>query len=80
VRDLGGGHASGSGPDAPRGERELPTQGEPPIDRRPELLADARRRARIGAIELIAVIVVVAALVALAVWFFAFAHNPLLHP
>ncbi len=53
---------------------------EPPIDRRPDLLADNRRRARQGAIELIAVLVVIAALVALAVWFFVFAHNPLLRP
>ena len=57
-----------------------PTQPEPPIDRRRELLPDDRRRARLGAIELIAVLVVVAALIAFAVWFFAFAHNPLLRP
>jgi len=57
-----------------------PAGPEPPIDRRPELLPDDRRRARLGAIELIAALIVVAALVALAVWFFAFAHNPLLRP
>jgi hypothetical protein len=43
-----------------------------------DLLGDARRRARLGAIELVAVAVVILALVALAVWFFFFAHNPLL--
>jgi len=57
-----------------------PAPPEPPIDRRPELLPDDRRRARLGTIELIAAVIVVAALVALAVWFFAFAHNPLLRP
>jgi hypothetical protein len=55
-----------------RYRHELP--GEP----RPDLLPD-RDRARRGAIELVAVAVVVLALVALAVWFFFFAHDPLLH-
>ena len=55
-------------------------EGEPPIDRRPELLPDAVRRARHGAVETIAVLVVLVAIVALLVWFFAFAHNPLLRP
>lgn len=41
---------------------------------------DTRRRARLGAIELVAVMIVILALVALAVWFFFFAHNPLLRP
>jgi hypothetical protein len=50
-----------------------------PIDQRPELLPDARRRERRGAIELVATAVVILALLALAVWFFLFAHNPLLH-
>jgi len=63
-------HARQSGADADSPERE------PPIDRRPDLLPDAGRRARRGAIELVAVMVVVAVLVALAVWFFLFAHNP----
>jgi hypothetical protein len=72
ARRARGRRATRSGSHAP--ERE------PPIDRRPDLLADAARRARRGAIELIAVMVVVAALVALAVWFFFFAHNPLLRP
>ena len=45
-----------------------------------DLLADAGRRARLGAIELVAVVVVILAIIALAVWFFVFAHNPLLHP
>jgi hypothetical protein len=52
----------------------------PPIDKRPEMLPDASRRERRGAIELLAVAVVLVALLALAVWFFFFAHNPLLHP
>jgi hypothetical protein len=41
-----------------------------------ELIGEPRRRARTGAIELIAFTVVILALIALAVWFFAFAHNP----
>jgi uncharacterized membrane protein YbhN (UPF0104 family) len=53
---------------------------ELPIDHRPELLPDAPRRTRRGAIELVAVAVVILALLALAVWFFFFAHNPLLRP
>jgi hypothetical protein len=53
---------------------------EPPIDRRPELLADSSRRARRGALELVAALLVLGALVALAVWFLLFAHNPLLRP
>jgi hypothetical protein len=69
-----GGAAHGRPPQAPAAQRE------PPIDKRPELLADSARRARLGGIELIAVLVVVAVLVAFAVWFFFFAHNPLLRP
>jgi hypothetical protein len=53
---------------------------EPPIDRRPELLPDARERSRRGTIELLVVAIVIAALIALAVWFFFFAHDPLLRP
>jgi hypothetical protein len=60
-------------PGAPPPPRELP------IDQRPDLLADSGRRARLGAIELIAVLVVISVLVAFAVWFLFFAHNPLLH-
>jgi hypothetical protein len=60
-------------PDPPR-----PPHQEP-IDRRPELLPDDRRRARRGAIELVLATVTIAALVALAVWFVFLARNPLLH-
>jgi hypothetical protein len=56
-----------------------PARHELPSDPRPDLLADDSRRSRRGAIELVAVTVVILALVALAVWFFFFAHNPLLH-
>jgi hypothetical protein len=59
--------------DAPRPPRE------PPIDRRPELLPDERRRARRGTIELVVATITIAALVALAVWFVFFARHPLLH-
>jgi hypothetical protein len=52
---------------------------EPPIDRRPELLPDDRRRARRGAIELVVATITLAALVALAVWFVFLARHPLLH-
>jgi preprotein translocase subunit SecE len=41
---------------------------------------EARKRHWIGAIELIAVTVVVLAVLALAVWFVFFARHPLLHP
>ena len=46
---------------------------------------DAREPGRrpplwLGTLELIAVCVVLAALIALGVWFFFFAHNPLLRP
>jgi hypothetical protein len=34
----------------------------------------------LGALELVAVCVVIAALIAMGVWFFFFAHNPLLRP
>lgn len=37
-----------------------------------------RRRVWVGTLELIAVVVVILAVVALLVWFFVFAHNPLL--
>jgi hypothetical protein len=53
---------------------------ELPIDQRPDLLPDSRTRARRGAIELVVVGVVILALVCFAVWFFLFAHNPLLRP
>jgi hypothetical protein len=43
-----------------------------------DLIGDAPRRARLGAIELVAVLVVILAIIALVVWFFVFAHNPLL--
>ena len=39
---------------------------------------DRERRALIGTIELVATLIVVLAIVALAVWFLFFAHNPLL--
>jgi hypothetical protein len=40
---------------------------------------DSRRRELIGTIEIIAVLIVVLAVVALGVWFLFFAHDPLLH-
>ncbi len=40
--------------------------------------AERDRRAFIGAVETIATLVVVVAIVALLVWFFFFAHDPLL--
>jgi hypothetical protein len=40
---------------------------------------EPRRRELIGTIEVIAVLIVVLAVIALAVWFFFFAHDPLLH-
>ena len=43
-----------------------------------ELIGDPGKRARVGAIELVAVVVVILAIIALLVWFFLFAHNPLL--
>jgi hypothetical protein len=61
----------------PRPRRD---QRELPIDRRPDLAPDDLPRARRGTIELIAVAIVICALIALAVWFFFFAHNPLLAP
>ncbi len=39
---------------------------------------ERERRALIGTIELIATLVVVLAIVALAIWFLFFAHDPLL--
>jgi hypothetical protein len=74
AKRSGRAQAGGGQPGAP------PARREEPIDRRPDLLPDAARRTRLGAIELIAVIVVIAALLALAVWFLFFAHNPLLRP
>ena len=54
---------------------------EPTIDPcERDVLADATRRARLGAIELVAVAIVILALIAFAVWFLFFAHNPLLRP
>jgi uncharacterized membrane protein len=47
--------------------------------RRRLMLDEPRRRVWLGTIELIVALVVVLALVALAVWFFFFAHNPLVH-
>jgi len=41
-----------------------------------DLIGDARRRVRVGTIELIVATIVLLALIALAVWFFGFAHNP----
>jgi hypothetical protein len=41
-----------------------------------DLIGEARRRVRVGTIELIAATIVALALIALAVWFFGFAHNP----
>jgi hypothetical protein len=40
---------------------------------------ESRRRELVGAIEIIAVLVVLLAIVALGVWFLFFAHDPLLH-
>jgi hypothetical protein len=40
---------------------------------------DSRRRELIGTIEIIAVLIVVLAVVALGIWFLFFAHDPLLH-
>jgi hypothetical protein len=40
---------------------------------------DSRRRELIGTIEIIAVLIVVVAVIALGVWFLFFARNPLLH-
>ena len=57
-----------------------PAQDEPPIDQRPELLADSVTRARRGTIELVAVWLVIAVLVAFAVWFLFLARHPLLRP
>jgi len=47
--------------------------------RRRLLLDEPQRRAWLGTLELVVALVVVLALVALAVWFFVFAHDPLLH-
>ena len=47
--------------------------------RRRLLLDESRRRVRQGTLELVVALVVVLVLVALAVWFFLFAHDPLLH-
>jgi hypothetical protein len=40
--------------------------------------AERDRRALIGTVEMIATLVVILAVVAFVVWFFFFAHNPLL--
>jgi hypothetical protein len=40
---------------------------------------ESRRRELVGTIEIIAVLVVLLAIVALGVWFLFFAHDPLLH-
>jgi predicted RND superfamily exporter protein len=45
-----------------------------------ELRPDDRRRSRRGAIELAVAAIVVAVLIAFAVWFFGFAHNPCCSP
>ena len=47
--------------------------------RRRLMLDEPRRRVWLGTIELLIVLVVVLALVALAIWFLFFAHNPLVH-
>jgi hypothetical protein len=39
---------------------------------------EPQKRAWVGALEIVAVLVVVLAIIALIVWFFFFAHNPLL--
>lgn len=43
------------------------------------IAVEPEQRQWIGTIEFVAVIVVVLAIIALAVWFVFFAHNPLLH-
>jgi hypothetical protein len=48
-------------------------------DRRPSLDRPSRARTVIGTIEVIATAAVVVAIVAFLVWFFASAHDPLLH-
>jgi len=63
------GRTAGPGPPAPL-ERERGETPEP--GRRPPLW--------LGTLEFVAVCVVLAALIALGVWFFFFAHNPLLRP
>jgi hypothetical protein len=68
VRRLPGRHG------APTPPREVP------IDHTRELRSDDRRRARRGAIELVAAAIVIAVLIAFAVWFFGFAHNPCCSP
>ena len=45
-----------------------------------DLIGEARRRVRTGTIELVAATIVLLALIALAVWFFGFAHNPCCSP
>jgi hypothetical protein len=41
---------------------------------------ERRKRELVGTIELIATLIVIVALIAFVVWFFFFAHDPLLHP
>jgi hypothetical protein len=62
------GRVADAGPQASERERGKARQ----LGRRPPLW--------LGTLELIAVCVVLAALIALGVWFFFFAHNPLLRP
>ncbi len=45
-----------------------------------DLIGEARRRVRAGTVELVAATIVLLALIALAVWFFGFAHNPCCSP
>ena len=75
--------------------QQPPDGGEPGVDggateATPEVALERERRATpepgrrpplwLGTLELVAVCVVIAALIALGVWFFFFAHNPLLRP
>ena len=64
----------------PRRRRDDAPAPELPIDLRPDRLADDARRTRRGTFELITATVVVLALIAFLVWFFAFAHNPCCAP
>jgi hypothetical protein len=73
-----------SGPAAQpaRGGREDPQDPGQPAPERPEGhrdRLDPPSRTLIGTLELLAALAVGLALLALAVWFLFFAHNPLLH-
>ena len=62
--------------------REAEATPEPALERQRRQTPGPARRPPLwlGTLELIAVCVVLAALIALGVWFFFFAHNPLLRP